>query len=286
MQTRLDQLAPTQTLRLNLAQQVLSITLNRPEQRNAMNLAMVHELIAVFKALKEDAEQNGEATVRAVVLRGTAGHFCAGGDIKDMAGARMAATQIADSQDSAEHDPYYQLNRAFGDMLCLAESLPQVLIVLCEGAVLGGGLGLACCADLSLSLRDAKFGLPETSLGIVPAQIAPFVVKRIGLTQARRLALLGHRFSGDEALALGLVHESYDDSQALEQALAANLAKIKACAPVANRVTKALLLRVGEQPLAQLLDQAAAEFSRAVQGPEGQEGSLAFVQKRKPKWAQ
>src|SRR5690606_32924520 len=133
-----------------------------------------------------------DRTVRAVVLRGAEGHFCAGGDIKDMANARASVGKT-------EADPFFTLNREFGRLITAVNQAPQTVIVVAEGAVLGGGFGLACVSDVAIAAASAKFGLPETGLGVIPAQIAPFVVTRIGLTQARRLALLGARFDGAEA---------------------------------------------------------------------------------------
>ena len=268
-----------ETLLVTLEGHVLHITLNRPKARNAMSLKMVRELMTVFKFYEDDL------SVRAIVLRGAEGHFCAGGDIKDMAGARMAASQTkADNQTNEADDPFYRLNREFGRMITFANQVPQVLIVVTEGAVLGGGFGLACISDVALSANNAQFGLPETGLGIPPAQIAPFVVTRIGLTQARRLALLGVRFNGEEAMALGIVHEAHEPGEALEQALANVLKQVQRCAPQANRITKKLILGVGQEDLEQLLDNAAQSFAAAVQGKEGQEGTLAFMQKRSPSW--
>ena len=114
-------------------------------------------------------------------------------------GRAKAAQSAADATQS-----FYDLNRAFGRVITQADALPQVVITVLEGAVLGGGFGLACISDVAIAAKSAQFGLPETSLGVIPAQIAPFVVKRIGLTQARRLALLGERFDGAEAVRLGV----------------------------------------------------------------------------------
>ncbi|MCO7555249.1 isohexenylglutaconyl-CoA hydratase [Metapseudomonas otitidis] len=263
------ELPNTETLLLEPADGVLHITLNRPESRNAMSLAMVEELRAVLAAARQAPE------VRALVLRGAGGHFCAGGDIKDMASARATGGEA-----------YQRLNRAFGRLLEEAQAQPQVVIAVLEGAVLGGGFGLACVSDIALAAESAQFGLPETSLGILPAQIAPFVVKRIGLTQARRLALTAARFDGREALRLDLVHSAEADAAALDQRLADTLDKVRRCAPGANARTKALLLATEERELGPLLDDAAAWFAEAVTGAEGTEGTLAFVQKRKPTWAQ
>ncbi|WP_397378429.1 enoyl-CoA hydratase/isomerase family protein [Pseudomonas sp.] len=258
-----------QTLLLNLDVGVLHVTLNRPESRNAMSLAMVGELRSVLESVRHDAN------VRAIVLRGAGGHFCAGGDIKDMAGARAAGA-----------DAYRTLNRAFGSLLEEAQHAPLVLIAVLEGAVLGGGFGLACVSDIALCQQDAKFGLPETTLGILPAQIAPFVVKRIGLTQTRRLALTAARFNGSEAERLGLVHFSEIDSEHLDARLHQVLSQVRQCAPQANAQTKALLLAAEHEALGPLLDRAAEQFAAAVTGAEGIEGTMAFMQKRPPKWAQ
>lgn len=257
------------TLLLRLESGVLHVTLNRPDSRNAMSLAMVSELRAVLESLRADI------SVRAIVLRGAGGHFCAGGDIKDMAGARAKGG-----------DAYRSLNRAFGSLLEEAQHTPQALIAVLEGAVLGGGFGLACVSDVAICHQDAKFGLPETTLGILPAQIAPFVVKRIGLTQTRRLALTAARFNGSEAERLGLVHFSEPDSEAVEVRLQQILRQVLSCAPQANAQTKALLLAAENEALGPLLDRAADQFAEAVTGAEGVEGTMAFVQKRQPKWAQ
>jgi isohexenylglutaconyl-CoA hydratase len=258
-----------ETLLLNLEAGVLHVTLNRPDSRNAMSLAMVHELRAVLAHVSQQAD------VRALVLRGAGGHFCAGGDIKDMAGARAKGG-----------DAYRELNRTFGAMLEEFQHAPLVVIAVLEGAVLGGGFGLACISDIAIADSACKFGLPETTLGILPAQIAPFVVKRVGLTQARRLALTAARFNGEEALRLGLVHYCESSDSALKQRLAETLEQVRKCAPQANALTKALILDTEEEALSSLLDRAAEQFAAAVTGPEGVEGTMAFMQKRAAKWAQ
>ena len=168
--------------------------------------------------------------VRALVLRGAGGHFCAGADLKDMANARAHGA-----------DAYRDLNRAFGALLQEVQHAPQVVITVLQGAVLGGGLGLACVSDVALADHQAQFGLPETSLGLLPAQIAPFVVQRIGLTQARRLALTAARFDGTQARRLGLVHFVEQDPQALAERLDEVLAHVLCCAPEANAATKKLV---------------------------------------------
>jgi isohexenylglutaconyl-CoA hydratase len=257
-----------QTLLLERHNGVLHITLNRPDSRNAMSLQMVAELRAVLAAVRDDRQ------VRALVIGGAGGHFCAGADIKDMANARAQGATA-----------YRELNRAFGALLEEAQHAPQVVITVLQGAVLGGGFGLACVSDIAMADHQAQFGLPETSLGLLPAQIAPFVVQRIGLTQARRLALTAARFDGTQARRMGLVHFVEHDPQALAERLDEVLAHVLCCAPGANAATKKLLLASAGQLSDGLLDQAAEWFSEAVTGDEGVEGTMAFVQKRKPGWA-
>ena len=251
---------------------ILTLWLNRPESRNAMSLNMVKAIQQVFKAIENDL------SIRAVILRGQGGHFCAGGDIKDMAQLRGEAAAAGSNQ------PYVDFNRQFGYMIQQVDQAPQTVVAILEGAVLGGGFGLACVSDIAISLADAKFGLPETGLGVIPAQIAPFVVKRIGLTQARRLALLGTRFDGQTALKVGVVHEVVDNQQGLDALLSETIQQIKRTAPQASRVTKALLHRTLNEPLNSLLDDAAQQFANAVGGEEGMEGTMAFIQKRNPSW--
>lgn len=255
------------------AQGVLRVTFNRPQARNAMNRSMLAGIQAVFEAVREDR------AVRAVVLRGAGGHFCAGGDMKEMLAAGSK------QPDAGGADPVEAYSRAFGTMLRKVEQAPQVVIAVCEGAVLGGGFGLACVSDVAFARTDARFGLPETTRGLPPAQIAPFVVGRIGLTQARRLCLTGAQFDGREALRLGLVHDTFEDDAALDEKLARVLAAVQRCAPGANATTKAIVLAVSRMEPDTVLDFAAREFAAAVRGGEAAEGIQAFLQKRSPRWA-
>jgi len=260
---------------------VLHITLNRPESRNAMSLQMVAELRQVLAAAEGRAGQAD--AVRVVVLRGAGGHFCAGADLKDMAGARMRAMQGAPDGGNPQADPIAQANAEFGQLCVAYANTPLAVVAVLEGTVMGGGFGLACVADVAIATDTAKFRLPETSLGVVPAQIAPFLVERLGYSQAKRLAVTGGRLDATAALGLGLVH-TVCPTDAVESELNKVLADILACAPGALAVTKALMARARLQAPADLVADAAALFSQAAQGPEGIEGMTAFIQKRKPNW--
>ena len=258
---------------------VLQITLNRPESRNAMSLKMVAELRQVLAAAEGTAGKDG--AVRVLVLRGAGGHFCAGADLKDMAGARMRAMQKPEGD---AQDPIAQVNAEFGELCVAYAQTPLAVVAVLEGTVMGGGLGLACVADVAIASETASFRLPETSLGVVPAQIAPFLVERLGYSQAKRLAVTGGRLDAGAALAIGMVH-AVADSAGLQAQLDQVLADILACAPGAVAATKALMARARLAPPQELVHDAAAIFSHAAQGPEGVEGMTAFIQKRKPDWA-
>ncbi|NJD31995.1 MAG: enoyl-CoA hydratase/isomerase family protein [Gammaproteobacteria bacterium] len=258
------------TLALRRDGAVLHVTLNRPEVRNAMSLAMVRELLDVLQA----AERDGET--RVLVLRGAGGHFCAGADLKDMAGARARLAE--------DPDAVVKVNSAFGE-LCVAYAGTGLAVVsVLEGAVMGGGFGLACVTDVAIAADGTVFRLPETSLGVLPAQIGPFLVERLGYSEAKRLAVTGSRIGAAEALQVRLVHEVHAPD-ALEAALARILGDILNCAPGALAATKALIARARWEKPAELVRDAATAFARAALGPEGIEGTTAFLQKRKARWA-
>ena len=254
---------------------VWTVTLNRPEARNAMSLAMVRELRLVL------AEAEATPGSRALVLRGAGAHFCAGGDIKDMAQARQRAAAAAESG----ADPMAETNAAFGELCVAYAHTGLATIAVVEGTVMGGGFGLACVADVCLAGSTAVFRLPETSLGVVPAQVGPFLVERIGYSEAKRLAVTGGRIDAQAALALRLVHEVHDNPAQLDAALARVLHDTLQNAPGAVAATKALLAQARFRSPADLVGEAAIVFSRAVHSDEGVEGTIAFVQKRKPSWA-
>jgi isohexenylglutaconyl-CoA hydratase len=248
---------------------VLHVTLNRPEQRNAMSLQMVKELRAVL------AQADMGAEVRVLVLRGAGGHFCAGADLKDMAAVRL--------QLPARPDALAEANAAFGELCVAYAGTGIATVAVLEGTVMGGGLGLACACDVALAGTSAVFRLPETSLGVVPAQIAPFLVERLGYAEARRLAVTGARLDAQAALDLRLVHAVHA-AGALDSALAAVLGEILQNAPRAVAATKALMAKARVQAPASLVQEAARVFAEAALGPEGSEGTAAFLNKRKASW--
>jgi len=265
-------LPTTEYLALQRDGSVLTVWLNRPEAKNALSAQMVDELHAVLDAVR------GDRGLRTLVLRGKGGVFCAGGDLK---GFKSEVHGGAPSQEEVARS-----NREFGDLMLKLNEQPQVIVVLVEGAAIGGGLGLACIGDVTIVTRETRMRLSETSLGIPPAQIAPFVTERVGLTQARRLMLTGARFKGDDAVRYGIGHLLAEDAAELEALCAGILEQIALCAPGANATTKEILFAGTRLPRAEALDFAARGFAACMLSDEGREGIAAFVEKRRPDWAE
>ena len=246
-------------------------TLNDPASRNALSEAMVDGLIAACERAAADAD------LRGVVLRGAGGHFCAGGSLGSF------AKTIGQPLAAGEADPLVPLNRRFGTLLQTLCALPQWFIVAVEGAAMGGGFGLVCCADQVLAHTSAQFATPEVTLGIVPAQIAPFVVRRLGPSTARRCLLTDERWDAVAAQRLGLVDDVVEGD--MDAAVRAAIARHAAAAPQAVAATKRLLLAQPETPLPVLLDEAAMAFAHALRGAEAPQGLAAFAARKAPPWS-
>ncbi len=261
---------PHETLIVERDGPVLKVAMNRPEARNALSPVMVRELTQAFEYARDDAD------IRAVVLMGAGGTFCAGGDLKGMEGSDAARGGAKDSTAAS--------NRRFGTLLEMADALPKAVIALIEGAAMGGGVGLVAISDWAIAEKSAQIGTPEVTVGLGPAQIAPFVVTRIGYTHARRLAPCGLRLDAQAALRVGLVHEIADGRDDLLAKGVAAVNQVLRCSPEAFAETKKLVRGSVREPLGPTLDAAAHAFAAALAG-DAREGIRAFVEKRKPAWA-
>ena len=251
----------------------LYVTLNRPEVKNALNPTLIGELKSVFEILKDRRD------IKVVILRGAGGTFCAGADLKNM------EQSFTDKPKPGEKDPIAVWNRQFGAFLETLNNTPQVVVAAVEGYAIAGGFGILCVSDVAICTEGAGFAMTETAIGIVPAQIAPFVALRIGVPQTRHLTLTAARFKGAEAVRLGIGHYLVKDSAALEVKLEEVLKQIDKCAPKANAATKEVVLAVTRMPLHDVLDFAADKFAEARRGDEAPEGLRAFAEKRPPRWA-
>lgn len=244
---------------------VIHVTLNRPDRRNALSDTVLDRLLEVTAELRPG--------VRAIVIRGAGGMFCAGGDIKQF----QSALQGAPAEEIAAY------NRRYGTILEALDVAPAPVIAVVEGAAMGGGMGLASVADVTIASADTQFALTETKLGLIPAQICAFVVQRIGEHQSRRLMLTASRFGAVEALRIGLADVVSDD---VDAALQEVLSEIAVCAPGANAMTKRLVAdAVSERRRTEVLDRAAALFAESMLADEAHEGVRSFTERRTPPWA-
>jgi len=248
----------------------LNMTFNRPERRNAINNQMGVEFNAVVEWLHNHSE------IRLVVLRGAGGHFCAGGDIKE----RLS---LVEGCSGSDENPILARNIRAGMGFLRFSHVPQTTIAMVEGSAFGGGMGYACIADITIVARSARMGMPETALGIAPAQIAPHVVKRVGLTRARQLALTGERFGGEKAFEYGVAQYVCDDEN-VESTLESVVAKVLRGAPRAGAVTKEIMRHVGTMSDEEMIRFSAERFAELNRGDEGREGQAAFAEKRLPAW--
>ncbi len=248
----------------------LNLTFNRPDQRNAINMKMGAEFARVVDWLETHEE------IRLVVLSGAGGHFCAGGDIKER------KNQADVDVDSGE-DPILARNRAAGLAFLKFERLPQTTVAVVEGSAFGGGMGYACLADITILSTTARLGMPETTLGVAPAQIAPYVVKRIGLTRARQLALTADRFDCTEAYHYG-IGQYLAAPEELDATVEKVTAQIMRCGPKANAAAKQIMLNMGSFAAEDLPTYCAEIFAKMNRSDEGIEGQTAFAEKRKPAW--
>jgi methylglutaconyl-CoA hydratase len=243
-------------LRIERDDDILRMTLARPATRNAFDAELIAELSEAFVDV---------GTCRAVVFAGDGPSFCAGADVEWMrASADLdVEANIADAT-------------AMRRMFEAIDGCPAPVIAVVHGHALGGGIGLVACSDIVVAEPRTVFGFSEVKLGIVPAVISPFALRRIGESAARRYFVTGERFDAATARAIGLVHEVSDD---LGGALAGLLGELRTAGPRAARHAKRLVLERPDGP-----DTARRIAERRV-SEEGQEGLRAFLERRAPGWA-
>lgn len=242
------------------------MTLSRPDARNAMNAALIKE---IRRSMQELAEDEG---VRAIVLTGEGDYFCAGADIGYM-------------RDTAEfsYEENRQDARELAAMFGAVEACSKPVVAGVRGAAIGGGVGLVAAADVAVAEEGAVFAFSEVRLGISPATISPFVLRKIGYSQARALFLTGERFAAARACEIGLVHRVADEGH-LDETVQEKVESLLAGGPEALAATKALLRELGEANPGEVTEITARRIAELRTGDEGQEGLAAFLEKRKPAW--
>jgi methylglutaconyl-CoA hydratase len=248
---------------------IVTLTLDRPEAKNALSVALVASLTEALESIA------GDATVRAVVLTGAGEVFCAGADIGEMRAAGAAPPE----QNEAD-------SRRFARMLECIERQPQPTVALVNGAAFGGAVGLIAACDVALATAGARFALSEVRLGLVPAMISPYVIRSIGTREARRWFLTGEAMDARTALRIGLVHEMAD-AGALGAAADRILDALRAGAPGAQAEIKRLVRHATGRSDAgdeAMLADTARWIARVRAGAEAREGLTAFLERRKPSW--
>ena len=237
------------------------VRLNRPDKRNALSEALLEGLVAACADVAADADARG------VVLWGAGGHFCAGADFDELS----KAVDVV------------QYNRAFGSVLERLRALPVPTLAVVRGAAMGGGCGLAATLDRVIAAEDAVFAMPEVTLGVAPAQIAPFVVRRIGEHRARWLMLSGSKLDAGDARQAGLA-DLVAPIDALAATVAGELQALTRAEPAALRATKRLVTLAAGSPLPSALDGAALEFAALLRAGAAHEGVAAIRERRRPSW--
>lgn len=263
----MSELPTTESLQLELDQGWLTVWFNQPERRNPLTDQVVAELDAVIEACRNRRD------IRGITLRGRGGVFCAGGDLKGFQalaeGDREAAIATSNS---------------IGNLLIKVNETPQVTIALIEGAAMAGGLGLACCCDVTIGTADARFAFTETRIGISPAQIARFVIQKCGYSVGRRLMVTAARFKGDVAATYGVLDTVVPAAADLDVAELSIRRDVLGCAPGAIAACKALITGLSTVADDDKVSFAADNFTDCLQGKEGREGVASFLEKRKPNW--
>lgn len=248
---------------------VARVTLTRPEVHNAFDASLIADLRAAFAAFAREPATR----LRAVVLAGAGPSFCAGADITWM------RASLSLDREANEHDAM-----AMAEMFETIDTCPAPVVVRVHGAVLGGGMGLCAVADLVIAESGTRFGFTETRLGVIPAVIAPFVIAKIGESNARALFPTARRFDAVRAQRIGLVHEVVEGEAALDAAVESALADLLAAGPTAARAAKSIVREVRGLPHGSAKWHTARVIATQRRSEEAQEGFRAFLEKRRPAW--
>ncbi len=245
---------------------IATITIRRAEMHNAFNTQLIADLRTAFSDLRTDER------LHAVVLTGDGPSFSAGADINIMK-ASATFTQEENLNDALR----------LADLFDTINTFPCPVVARVNGTAMGGGVGLVSVCDIVIAAESARFAFSEVKLGIAPAVISPYVVRKIGETHARVLFATGERFSAARAKEIGLVH-IVTSLEELDAAVEKVLRELLSSAPQAIRACKALALNVGHMDHDTVRRYTAETIARLRVSDEGQEGLRSFLEKRKPNW--
>ncbi len=245
---------------------VARVRLDRPEVRNAIDTEVIAQLTSIFRDFAK------RESLRAVVLQGQGAIFCGGADIKYM----RATLDLSEEQNVEDA-------LRLSDMFAAIDDCPAPTIAAVQGAALGGGAGLIAVSDIVIAEDDAMFGFTEAKLGIVPAVISPFVLRKIGQSHARALFASAERFNAERALRIGLVHEVVPPGQ-LDASTEGKIRELLTSGPSAARLAKQIAKTVPMLEAQAARQWTAERIAGQRVSAEGQEGLRAFVDKRRPTW--
>ncbi len=252
------------TLSTEITDGVLRITFDRPEKRNAFDETMIEELIGIFSSIPDD--------VCCVLMRGNGKVFSAGADLGWM--KRMGEATFQEN---------YQGSLRMAHMFELIDTAPVPVVSRVHGAAIGGGIGLVAVSDIVVAMEDTRFGWTEVRLGLVPAVISTFAVRKVGYSNARRYFLTGEIFDGKVAKEMGLVHELASTMEELDDKVEEIISTLRSNGREALRLTKELLIRLRTIADGELLSYSAEVISRARATEEARERLRQFLEKSKKK---
>ncbi|MGB0996799.1 MAG: enoyl-CoA hydratase/isomerase family protein [Pseudomonadales bacterium] len=257
-------MATTEATLYEIKQGAAWITLNRPENRNALSSILVTELYDHIMAA------NADDAVRSIVITGNGPAFCAGADLKSPPG------HLSEGSDRAV--PY-------ADVLTAIMDSPKPVIAAINGAAFAGGLGLVGASDIVISRKNVQFSFSEVRIGVIPAIISVVCLPKLGTHHGMKVFLTGERFDGDQAVAMGLAHRAVEDDE-LHSAVQEEIDMINLGGPIAVQECKKLVRRVPQLSLADGFEETAEWSARMFRSEEGAEGMASFREKRKPSWVQ
>ncbi len=254
------------TIEYTVHNAIARVTLNRPEVHNAFNDVMIKELSVVF----DEIEKNQD--IRVVILTGKGKSFCAGADLNWM-------KRVKDYS----YDDNLKGSLKLADMLYKIYASPKPTIARVNGTAIGGGTGLVAVCDIAIAAERAKFSFSEVKLGLIPACISPYVIKKCGEGKCREFFLTGERLTADKACNAGLIN-AVVELEGIDTFIDELVGKLVSSGPEAIKSCKELLRKVSEMSIHEAKNYTAEIIAQLRISEEGQEGMVAFLEKRRPKW--
>jgi len=255
-----------QTIQYALECKVARVTLNRPEVHNAFNDRMISELIEAFEEIATKEE------IRAVVLTGNGKSFCAGADLNWLRSVK-----------DFSYEESLKETLQLGKLVNRIYTLPQPTIARVNGSAIGGGTGFVAVCDFSVAVNSSQFSFSEVKIGVIPACISPYILKRVGEKSCREFFLTGERLTADRVLEAGLINEVVEEEK-LDEAVEKRIDQLLSGGPKAITACKNLLREIPGMDLEDAVNYTARLLAELRRGEEAQEGMSAFLEKRKPNW--